>query len=298
MERKPPALIEVAIEPKTLADETNFVAALKAIVAEASDIEASFEPAGGQTILKVPSWRHVDQTANRLAHEFGVNIRVGAPQVAYRETLTKKVEIDYTHKKQNGGSGQFARLKIIFEPLPPGSGYAFESEITGGTIPKEYVPGVEKGLNASRENGVVAGFPLIDFKATLVDGAFHEMDSNVLTFEIAARAAFRELKERQAVKLLEPIMKVELVTPDEFSGGVISDLNARRGRVTSTEALEEYRVVALVPLATLFHYDEELSALTCGRGTAKASFSHYEEVPRSIFDDDPPPFPPAIGMRA
>jgi elongation factor G len=282
----PDPVIEVAIEPKTKADQEKMGVALARLAQEDPSFRVSVDQESGQTILKGMGELHLDIKVDILKRTYKVDANIGAPQVAYRETLTKKVEIDYTHKKQTGGSGQFARVKIVFEPEKPGFGYEFENEIVGGAIPKEYVPGVEKGLNASRENGVLAGFPLIDFKATLVDGAFHEVDSNVLTFEIAARAAFRELKERKAVKLLEPIMKVEVVTPDDFLGGVIGDINSRRGQVQGTDTRGNAQVItAMVPLANMFGYVNNLRSMSQGRASYSMQFDHYDEVPRAIADE-------------
>jgi elongation factor G len=282
----PDPVIEVAIEPKTKADQEKMGVALARLAQEDPSFRVSVDQESGQTILKGMGELHLDIKVDILKRTYKVDANIGAPQVAYRETLTKKVEIDYTHKKQTGGSGQFARVKIVFEPQQAGFGYEFENDIVGGAIPKEFVPGVEKGLNASRENGVLAGFPLIDFKATLIDGAFHEVDSNVLTFEIAARAAFRELKERKAVKLLEPIMKVEVVTPDDFIGGVIGDLNARRGQVQGTDQRGNAQVVtAMVPLANMFGYVNNLRSMSQGRASYSMQFDHYDEVPRAIADE-------------
>ncbi|MGH6873240.1 MAG: elongation factor G, partial [Rhizomicrobium sp.] len=222
---------------------------------------------------------------------------VGAPQVAYRETLSRPVSVKYTHKKQTGGSGQFAEVSIDFEPLPPGSGFVFENDVVGGSIPKEFIPAVEKGLKNQKESGLLAGFPVIDFKATLTDGKYHEVDSNALTFDIAARAAFRELASKGAVKLLEPIMKVEVVTPEDFLGGVIGDLNSRRGQVQGTDTRGNAQVVtAMVPLANMFGYRDTLAALTGGGAAYAMQFSHFQRVSRP--EDDHPRFPPAVGMRA
>jgi elongation factor G len=282
----PEPVIEVAIEPKTKADQEKMGVALARLAQEDPSFRVSVDQESGQTILKGMGELHLDIKVDILRRTYKVEANIGAPQVAYRETLTKAVEIDYTHKKQTGGSGQFARVKIVFEPLPAGSGFDFENEIVGGAIPKEYIPGVEKGLNASRDSGVLAGFPLIDFKATLIDGDFHEVDSNVLTFEIAARAAFRELKERKAVKLLEPMMKVEVVTPDEFIGGVIGDLNARRGQVQGTDQRGNAQIVtAMVPLANMFGYVNNLRSMSQGRASYSMQFDHYEDVPRAIADE-------------
>jgi elongation factor G len=282
----PEPVISVAIEPKTKADQEKMGVALARLAQEDPSFRVSVDQESGQTILRGMGELHLDIKVDILRRTYKVDANIGAPQVAFRETLTKAVEIDYTHKKQTGGSGQFARVKIQFEPLPAGSGFIFENEVVGGSVPREFVPGVEKGLNASRDNGVLAGFPLIDFKATLVDGAFHEVDSNVLTFEIASRAAFRELKERKAVKLLEPIMKVEVVTPDDFMGGVIGDLNSRRGQVQGTDQRGNAQVItAMVPLANMFGYVNNLRSMSQGRASYSMQFDHYEDVPRAIADE-------------
>ncbi|HAJ46852.1 MAG TPA: elongation factor G, partial [Alphaproteobacteria bacterium] len=246
----------------------------------------STDSESGQTILKGMGELHLEIKVDILRRTYKVEANIGAPQVAYRETLTKTVEIDYTHKKQTGGSGQFARVKIVFEPQEAGKGYEFTNEIVGGAVPREYVPGVEKGLAAQKEQGVLAGFPLIDFKASLVDGAYHEVDSNVLTFEIAARAAFRELKEKKAVKLLEPIMKVEVVTPEDWVGSVIGDLNSRRGQIQGQDMRGNATVInAMVPLANMFGYVNTLRSMTQGRASYSMVFDHYEQVPNSVADE-------------
>ena len=282
----PEPVISVAIEPKTKADQEKLGVALARLAQEDPSFRVSVDQESGQTILRGMGELHLDIKVDILRRTYKVDANIGAPQVAYRETLTKAVDIDYTHKKQTGGSGQFARVRIQFEPLPAGSGFVFENEVVGGSVPREFVPGVEKGLNASRDNGVLANFPLIDFKATLVDGAYHEVDSNVLTFEIAARAAFRELKERKAVKLLEPIMKVEVVTPDDFMGGVIGDLNSRRGQVQGTDQRGNAQVItAMVPLANMFGYVNNLRSMSQGRASYSMEFDHYEDVPRAIADE-------------
>ena len=282
----PEPVISVAIEPKTKGDQEKMGVALARLAQEDPSFRVSVDEESGQTILRGMGELHLDIKVDILRRTYKVDCNIGAPQVAYRETLTKSVEIDYTHKKQTGGSGQFARVKIVFEPLAAGEGFIFENDIVGGSVPKEYVPGVEKGLNASRENGVLAGFPLIDFKATLIDGAYHEVDSNVLTFEIASRAAFRELKERKAVKLLEPMMKVEVVTPEDFMGGVIGDLNSRRGQVQGTDQRGNAQVItAMVPLANMFGYVNTLRSMSQGRASYSMQFDHYEDVPRAIADE-------------
>ena len=229
---------------------------------------------------------HLDIKVDILKRTYKVEANIGAPQVAYRETLGRRVEIDYTHKKQTGGSGQFARIKVVFEPGEPGSGYQFESKVVGGTVPKEFIPGVEKGLLSAKESGLLAGFPVIDFKATLVDGAYHDVDSSVLAFEIAARAAFRELRERGHPKLLEPIMKVEVTTPEEFVGDVIGDLNSRRGHIQGSDQRGNAQVViAMVPLANMFGYVNTLRSMTQGRAAFHMEYDHYEAVPQAVADE-------------
>jgi elongation factor G len=229
---------------------------------------------------------HLDIKVDILKRTYKVEANIGAPQVAYRETLGRKTEIDYTHKKQTGGSGQFARVKITFEPVEPGVGYSFESKIVGGNVPKEFIPGVEKGLASVKENGLLAGFPVIDFKATLTDGAYHDVDSSVLAFEIAARAAFRELREKGAPKLLEPIMKVEVTTPEDWVGDVIGDLNSRRGQIQGQDQRGNAQVViAMVPLANMFGYVNTLRSMTQGRANFHMEYDHYEAVPQAVADE-------------
>jgi elongation factor G len=282
----PDPVIEVAIEPKTKADQEKMGMALQRLAQEDPSFRVSTDQESGQTILKGMGELHLDIKVDILRRTYKVDANVGAPQVAYRETLSKPVTIDYTHKKQTGGSGQFARVKIEFEPLPPGSGFVFENDIVGGVIPKEFIPSVEKGIKAQKESGLMAGFPVIDFSARLIDGAFHEVDSNALTFDIAARAAFRELAERRVVKLLEPIMKVEVVTPEEFLGGVIGDLNSRRGQVQGTDSRGNAQVIdAMVPLANMFGYINTLRSMSQGRAQYTMQFDHYEQVPQAIAEE-------------
>jgi elongation factor G len=279
----PDPVIELAIEPKTKADQEKMGIALQRLAQEDPSFRVSSDSESGQTILKGMGELHLEIKVDILKRTYKVDANVGAPQVAYRETLAKSVTIDYTHKKQTGGSGQFARVKIEFEPLPPGSGFVFESDVVGGSVPKEFIPSVEKGLKAQKDSGLLAGFPVIDFKATLIDGAFHEVDSNALTFDIAARAAFRELASRGVAKLLEPIMKVEVVTPEEFLGGVIGDLNSRRGQVHGTDTRGNAQVVdAMVPLANMFGYINTLRSMSQGRAQYTMQFDHYETVPQAI----------------
>jgi elongation factor G len=281
----PDPVIEIAIEPKTKADQEKMGMALQRLAQEDPSFRVSTDSESGQTILKGMGELHLDIKVDILKRTYKVEANVGAPQVAYRETLSKPLTIDYTHKKQTGGSGQFARVKVEYEPLPPGSGFVFENKVVGGSIPKEFIPSVEKGIKAQKESGILAGFPVIDFKATLVDGAYHEVDSNALTFDIAARASFRELAEKKAAKLLEPIMKVEVVTPEEFLGGVIGDLNSRRGQVHGTDTRGNAQVVtAMVPLANMFGYINTLRSMSQGRAQYTMQFDHYETVPQAIAD--------------
>jgi elongation factor G len=282
----PDPVIEVAIEPKTKADQEKMGMALARLAQEDPSFRVSTDQESGQTILKGMGELHLDIKVDILRRTYKVDANVGAPQVAYRETLSRPVTIQYTHKKQTGGSGQFAEVKIEFEPLPAGEGFVFENDVVGGSIPKEFIPSVEKGLKSQKESGLLAGFPVIDFKATLVDGKYHEVDSNALTFDIAARAAFRELASRGVVKLLEPIMKVEVVTPDDFLGGVIGDLNSRRGQVQGTDSRGNAQVVtAMVPLANMFGYINTLRSMTQGRAQYSMQFDHYEQVPQAIADE-------------
>src|SRR5690606_4563755 len=251
----PDPVIEVAVEPKTKADQEKMGVALNRLAQDDPSFRVSTDAESGQTVIKGMGELHLEIIVDRMKREFKVDANVGAPQVAYRETISRQAEIDYTHKKQTGGSGQFARIKLIFEPLEPGSGNQFESKITGGAVPKEYIPGVEKGLKSALESGVIVGFPVIDVKATLVDGAYHDVDASVLAFEIAARAATREGLEKAKPVLLEPMMRVEVVTPEEYMGDIIGDLNSRRGQVTGMDQRGNARVVsAMVPLANMFGY--------------------------------------------
>jgi elongation factor G len=231
-----------------------------------------------------------------LKRTYKVDANIGQPQVAYREKLTKKVEINYTHKKQTGGTGQFAKVTIIFEPAEAGAGSSFESKIVGGAVPKEYIPGVEKGINSVMGSGVLAGFPVVDLKVTLVDGAYHDVDSSALAFEICARAALREALQKGAPVLLEPVMKVEVVTPEDYTGSVIGDLNSRRGQIQGQDMRGNANVItAMVPLANMFSYANDLRSMSEGRAAFTMQFDHYAEVP---WPEDDPPFSPAMAMRA
>ncbi|ABS64341.1 translation elongation factor G [Parvibaculum lavamentivorans DS-1] len=282
----PEPVIEVAVEPKTKADQEKMGIALNRLAQEDPSFRVSVDQESGQTVIKGMGELHLDILVDRMRREFKVDANVGAPQVAYRETLTKRAEIDYTHKKQTGGSGQFARVKIVFEPGEPGSGFQFESKIVGGSVPKEYIPGVQKGVESVKDSGPLAGFPMIDFKATLMDGAYHDVDSSVMAFEIASRAAFREGAQQAGVKLLEPIMKVEVVTPEEYMGDVIGDLNSRRGQISGTEQRGIAQVIhANVPLANMFGYVNTLRSMSQGRAQYTMQFDHYEQVPQAVSDE-------------
>ncbi|HWB50524.1 MAG TPA: elongation factor G [Stellaceae bacterium] len=282
----PEPVIEIAVEPKTKGDQEKMGQALARLATEDPSFRVSVDHESGQTVIKGMGELHLEIIVDRMKREFKVDANIGAPQVAYRETITRAAEIDYIHRKQTGGSGQFARVKIRFEPLPPGSGFVFENSVVGGTVPKEYVPGVEKGLRGASENGIIAGFPLIDFKAELFDGAYHEVDSSVLAFEIAARAAFKDGAVKAAPKLLEPIMRVEVVTPDDYMGDVIGDLNSRRGQITGMDSRGNARVVdAMVPLANMFGYVNTLRSMSQGRAQYTMHFDHYEQVPEAVADE-------------
>jgi elongation factor G len=282
----PDPVIEIAIEPKSKADQEKLGVALQKLAAEDPSFRVSTDQESGQTILKGMGELHLDIKVDILKRTYKVEANIGAPQVAYRESLGRKTEIDYTHKKQTGGTGQFARVKLVFEPGEPGSGFVFESKIVGGAVPKEYVPGVEKGIENSKDNGLLAGFPLIDFKATLIDGNYHDVDSSVLAFEIASRAAFKELREKGNPKLLEPIMKVEVVTPEEYTGSVIGDLNGRRGQIQNQDVRGNANVVtAMVPLANMFGYVNNLRGMSQGRAQFTMQFDHYETVPQAVADE-------------
>ncbi|MDP6305550.1 MAG: elongation factor G, partial [Alphaproteobacteria bacterium] len=262
----PDPVIEVAVEPKTKADQEKMGVALARLASEDPSFQVSVDHESAQTVIKGMGELHLEILVDRMKREFKVEANVGAPQVAYRETITKSFEIDHTHKKQTGGSGQFARVKLQFEPLEPGEGFQFESAVVGGRVPKEYIPGVEKGLKSSCESGVIVGFPVIDFKATLTDGAHHDVDSSVMAFEIAARAAFREGISKAGPVLLEPMMRVEVVTPEDYMGDIIGDLNSRRGQVGGMEQRGNARVIgAQVPLANMFGYVNTLRSMSQGR---------------------------------
>lgn len=278
----PEPVIEIAIEPKTKADQEKMGLALSRLAAEDPSFRVKSDEESGQTIIAGMGELHLDIIVDRMRREFKVEANVGQPQVAYRETITKAAEIDYTHKKQSGGSGQFARVKILFEPHE-GDEFVFDSKIVGGAVPKEYIPGVQKGIESVMGAGPLAGFPMLGVKATLLDGAYHDVDSSVLAFEIAARAAFREGAQKAGAQLLEPIMKVEVVTPEDYVGDVIGDLNSRRGQISGTEPRGIATVVdAMVPLANMFGYVNSLRSMSQGRAQYTMQFDHYEPVPTAV----------------
>ena len=282
----PEPVIEIAVEPKTKVDQEKMGTALGRLAAEDPSFRVTSDPESGQTIIKGMGELHLEVLVDRMRREFKVDANVGAPQVAYRETISRRTDVNYTHKKQTGGSGQYARVKLVFEPGPSGSGIQFESSITGGSVPREYIPGVEKGIRGAAESGAIAGFPVIDMKATLIDGDQHDVDSSVMAFEIAARAAFREALDKAAPKLLEPIMKIEVVTPDEYVGDIIGDLNSRRGQVAAMDSRGNARVVdASAPLANMFGYVNTLRSMSQGRATFTMVFSHYDQVPRAVAEE-------------
>ena len=279
----PEPVIEIAIEPKSKADQEKLGVALSKLAAEDPSFRVSTDPESGQTILKGMGELHLDIKVDILRRTYKVDANIGAPQVAYRETLSKKSEVDYTHKKQSGGSGQFAKVKLVFEPAGKGAGNNFSSKIVGGAIPKEYIPGVEKGFISVTSSGVLAGFPVVDVNATLVDGAYHDVDSSALAFEIAARAASREGLQKGGSVLLEPIMKVEVVTPEEHTGFVMGDLLSRRGHVQGQDMRANAVVInAMVPLSNMFGYVNQLRSGTQGRANFTMQFDHYEQVPANI----------------
>ena len=282
----PEPVIEIAVEPKSKADQEKMGIALARLAAEDPSfrVETNFE--SGQTIMRGMGELHLDILVDRMRREFKVEANIGAPQVAYRETISHKAEVDYTHKKQTGGTGQFARIKLVIEPTAPGEGYSFEAKIIGGAVPKEYIPGVEKGIKSVMDSGPLAGFPVIDFKVALIDGAFHDVDSSVLAFEIAARAAMREGLKKAGAKLLEPIMKVEVVTPEEYTGSIIGDLTSRRGMIQGQDSRGNANVInCMVPLANMFGYINNLRSMSSGRAVFSMQFDHYDAVPQNISDE-------------
>jgi elongation factor G len=277
----PDPVIDISVEPKSKADQEKMGLALNRLAAEDPSFRVKTDEESGQTIISGMGELHLDIIVDRMKREFKVEANIGQPQVAYRETITRKTEKDYTHKKQSGGSGQFARMKIVV-----GKGLEFENKIVGGSIPKEYIPGVQKGVESVMGAGPLIGFPVVDVKVTLVDGAYHDVDSSVLAFEIAARAGFREALREAGPKILEPIMKVEVTTPEDYMGDVIGDLNSRRGQIQGTESRGVVQVVnAFVPLANMFGYVNSLRSMSQGRAQYTMQFDHYEQVPQAVADE-------------
>ncbi|ODR94518.1 elongation factor G [Methyloceanibacter stevinii] len=282
----PDPVIEVAVEPKTKSDQEKLGVALNRLAQEDPSFRVTVDHESGQTIIKGMGELHLDIIVDRMKREFKVEANVGAPQVAYRETITKPANVDYTHKKQTGGSGQFARVKMEIEPTEAGEGFVFENKVVGGNVPKEFIPGVEKGVRSVIDAGVLAGFPILDVKCTLVDGASHDVDSSVMAFEIASRAAFREAAQKAAPKLLEPMMKVEVVTPEEYVGGIIGDLTSRRGQVRGQEPRGNATVInAMVPLANMFGYVNTLRSMSQGRAQFTMQFDSYAQVPQAVAEE-------------
>jgi elongation factor G len=279
----PDPVIELSVEPKTKADQEKMGIALNRLSAEDPSFRVSTDHESGQTIIKGMGELHLDIIVDRMRREFKVEANVGAPQVAYREYLAREVDVDYTHKKQSGGSGQFGRIKFTVKPGERGTGIIFKDEVKGGNIPKEYIPSVEKGMRETAESGSLIGFPIIDFEITLYDGAYHDVDSSALAFEIAGRAGMREAAQKAGIKLLEPIMKVEVVSPEEYLGDVIGDMNSRRGQIQGTDSRGNAQVVeAMVPLANMFGYVNQLRSFTQGRANYSMFFNHYDEVPSNV----------------
>jgi len=282
----PDPVIEIAVEPKTKADQEKMSLGLQRLAAEDPSFRVETDIESGQTIMKGMGELHLDILVDRLKREFKVEANIGAPQVAYRETISRETEHTYTHKKQSGGSGQFAEVKMIITPTAPGEGYSFESKIVGGAVPKEYIPGVEKGVKSVMDSGPLAGFPVIDFKVQLIDGKFHDVDSSVLAFEIAARQWMREAMKKAGAKMLEPIMKVEVVTPEDYTGSIIGDLTSRRGQVTGQDPRgNAIAIDCMVPLANMFGYINNLRSMSSGRAQFTMQFDHYEAVPQNISEE-------------
>jgi len=282
----PDPVIEISVEPKTQSDQEKMGVALYRLAAEDPSFRVTTDQESGQTIIKGMGELHLEIIVDRMLREFQVDANIGQPQVAYRETISREADVDYTHKKQTGGSGQFARVKMRAEPLPGGSGYEFENKVVGGNIPKDFIPGVEKGLKSAMESGIKTGFPVTDLKVTLYDGASHDVDSSVMAFEIAARAAFRELAAQAKPRVLEPMMRVEVVTPDEYLGDIIGDLNSRRGNVGGMDQRGNARVIsAQVPLATMFGYVNTLRSMSQGRAQFTMHFDHYAVVPNQVSEE-------------
>jgi elongation factor G len=294
---QPPWLLEIAIESKSKADREKLDIALAKLAAEDPSFRVSTDEESGQTILKGMGELHLDIKVDILRRTYKIDANIGAPQVAFREQVTKRAEVKYTHKKQTGRTGQFAEVSIVVEPNEPGKGYEFESKIGGGAVPKEFIPGVEKGIGSVLSCGVVAGFPVVDVRVQLVDAKYHDVDSSARAFEIASRAAFRDALQKGKSVLLEPIMKVEVVTPEDCIGLVIGDLNSRRGQIQDQGMRGNANVVnAMVPLMQMFGYVNNLRSMSQGRATFRMQFDHYAPIPPSPGDD--PPFRPAMGMRA
>jgi elongation factor G len=282
----PEPVIEIAIEPKSKADQEKLGVALAKLVAEDPSFRVNTDQESGQTIIRGMGELHLDIKVDILRRTYKVDANIGAPQVAYRERITREATVDYTHKKQTGGHGQFAKIKIVAEPGEPGTGFVFENEIVGGSVPKEFIPAVEKGLEGQMTSGVIAGFPVVDVKVSLIDGASHDVDSSAMAFEIAARAAMREALQKGGSALLEPIMKVEVVTPEDYTGSVIGDLNSRRGQIQGQDMRGNANVInAMVPLANMFSYVNNLRSMSQGRATFTMQFDHYAEVPKAIAEE-------------
>ncbi|HEY0033584.1 MAG TPA: elongation factor G, partial [Devosia sp.] len=282
----PEPVIDISVEPKSKADQEKMGLALNRLAAEDPSFRVKTDEESGQTIISGMGELHLDILVDRMRREFKVEANIGQPQVAYRETITKSANVDYTHKKQSGGSGQFARVKLTVEPGEVGKGLEFVNAVVGGSVPKEYIPGVEKGVKSVMSAGPLIGFPIVDVKVTLTEGAYHDVDSSVLAFEIAGRAGFNEGLRKAAPKILEPIMKVEVVTPEDYMGDVIGDLNSRRGQIHGTEGRGVLQVVnAYVPLANMFGYVNSLRSMSQGRAQYSMTFDHYEQVPQAVADE-------------
>ncbi|MDC0642965.1 EF-Tu/IF-2/RF-3 family GTPase, partial [Candidatus Pelagibacter sp.] len=282
----PDPVIEIAVEPKTKADQEKMGEALGRLAKEDPSFRVTSDEESGQTIIKGMGELHLDIIVDRMKREFKVEANVGAPQVAYRETLENASEVEYTHKKQSGGAGQFAKVKLLVEPQEPGTGRSVESKIKGGAIPKEFIPGVEKGIETVSDNGILCGFPMIDYKVTILDGLHHDVDSSVLAFELAGRACFKEACTKGTLKLLEPVMRVEVVTPEDYMGDVIGDLNSRRGQISTQEQRGNATVItAMVPLANMFGYINNLRSMSQGRAQYSMFFDHYSKVPQNVQDE-------------
>ena len=293
-----PLPMEIAVEPKTKADQEKMGIALNRLAAEDPSFRVTTDHESGQTIIKGMGELHLEILVDRMKREFKVEANVGAPQVAYREYLAKPVELTYTHKKQSGGSGQFGEVKVKVVPGERGTGFQFIDDVKGGNIPREYIPSVEKGMRETAATGSLIGFPIVDFAVHLIDGKYHDVDSSALAFEITGRGAMREAAQKAGIKILEPIMKVEVVTPEDYLGDVIGDINSRRGQIQGTDSRGNAQVVeALVPLANLFGYAKDLRTLTNGRAQCTMQFSHYDEISPNLSGPDDT-FPAAAALRA